>query len=163
MNESPDCLDAIFARHPNRTRDELVPILQEIVDLQGSLSREAVLRTGKLLGIPATEIYSVATFYNQFKFQPAGKYRFRICRGMTCHIKNSDSLLETLTGELGIVPGETSADGLFSLEEASCLGACGQAPSIMVNGVIHSSMTPSSVRELVASLRAAESRETEKA
>lgn len=149
-------IDAILEKYPGADRDALIPILQEIQESEGFLSREAVQRVGLHLQLPASKIYGVATFYNQFRFQPLGTYHFMICRGTACHVKGSAKNLEMFTKALGIQPGETTRDGLFSLEVVACMGACGLAPVVNVNGEFHAKMTARKLTDLVARCRAQE-------
>ncbi|MCX7934860.1 MAG: NAD(P)H-dependent oxidoreductase subunit E, partial [Planctomycetota bacterium] len=103
-------------------RDSLIPLLQEVQSAEGYVSRQAVLAISKYLSLPASKIYGVATFYNQFKFQAPGKYHFMLCRGTACHVKGSQRLLESLMKMLNLKPGQTSRDRLFSLEVVACMG-----------------------------------------
>ena len=134
---APAPVAEILARHPGCSHDALIPLLQEVQAAQGYVSREAVAALGAHLGLPASRIYGVATFYNQFRFQPLGRYHVQVCRGTACHVKGSQGVLEAIRRTLGIEPGQTSRDGLFSLEVVACLGACGLAPLICVNGEFH--------------------------
>jgi NADH-quinone oxidoreductase subunit E len=133
-------LEQIFQKHPDAHRDSLIPILQEVQELKGFLSEDAVVEIGKHLELPASKIYGVATFYNQFRFQPVGKYHIMVCRGTACHVKGSAFVLSSLEQELGIKAGETSRDGLFSIEVVACIGACGLAPVISINGEFHANV-----------------------
>lgn len=146
-------LDAIFERHPDAKRDALIPILQEVQEQYGYLSREAVVQIGQRLRLPASKIYGVATFYNQFRFQPQGKYHVQVCRGTACHVKGSAAILEAIKRELKIEPGQTSRDGLFSLEVVACIGACGLAPVICVNGEFHAGVTTQKTAKILDSYR----------
>lgn len=134
-------------------RDKLIPILQEVQEAEGFLSRESVEKIGKLLDLPASKIYGVATFYNQFRFEPMGKHHIQICRGTACHVKGSVKVLESLVNELGITPGNTTRDGLFSLEVVACIGACGLAPVIAVNGEFHARVDGEQIRQILDSCR----------
>ena len=116
-------IEEILKEYPNAGRDSLIPILQDVQDQCGYLSREAIARIGKHLRLPASKIYGVATFYNQFRFTPLGRYHVQLCRGTACHVKGSFALLDVLKQELGIAPGQTSKDGSFSLEVVACIGA----------------------------------------
>ena len=142
-------VDSILANYPDAHQDKLIPILQETQDAEGYLSQEAMQKIGKHIGIPPSKVYGVATFYNQFRFQPIGKYPITICRGTACHVKGSLQVLEALQDELGIKAGETTADGLFSIEVVACIGACGLAPVINVNGEFHTGMTRDKVRKVL--------------
>jgi NADH-quinone oxidoreductase subunit E len=146
-------IELVLARHPGAKRDELIPILQEIQQAYGHLSREAVILIGRHLGLPASKIYGVATFYNQFRFRAPGKFHVQVCRGTACHVKGSVLVLEAAVKALGIHPGETTRDGLYSLEVVACLGACGLAPVVAVNGEFYAGVTPDGLMEILATYR----------
>ncbi len=152
-----DAVDAVLANHPNAGRDSLIPILQEVQELNGFLSEESVVRIGQHLKLPATKIYGVATFYNQFRFRAKGKYHIMVCRGTACHVKGSAKVLENVKRILGVESGETTRDGIFSLEEVACIGACGLAPVICVNGEFHAKVTPKSLEKILKEYRDKES------
>ena len=149
---APD-IEPIVARYHAGRRDALIPLLQEVQGSCGYLSREAVVRIGQHLRLPASKVYGVATFYNQFRFQPLGRYHIQVCRGTACHVKKSQQTLTAVQRTLNIKPGQTSRDGLFSLEVVACLGACGLAPLIAVNDEFHAGATPDVVNRLVRALR----------
>jgi NADH-quinone oxidoreductase subunit E len=151
----PD-IDDILKRYNDAERNSLIPVLQEIQEAHGYLSREAVIRVGEHLNLPASKIYGVATFYNQFRFHPVGKYHIQVCRGTACHVKGSGALLNALQRELKIEPGETTRDGDFSLEVVACIGACGLAPVICVNGEFHAKVAMDDVSEILNSYRSLE-------
>lgn len=133
-------LTEIFNNYPDSSRDSLIPILQDIQDKEGYLSKESIVEVGSHLKMPSSKIYGVATFYNQFKFQPNGKYHIQICRGTACHVLGSASVLAELEKKLKIKAGETTRDQLFSLEIVACIGACGLAPVISINGEFHANV-----------------------
>jgi NADH-quinone oxidoreductase subunit E len=146
-------LDSILQQHPHAKRDSLIPLLQEVQDRQGYLSREALVRIGQHLNLPASKVYGVATFYNQFRFQPQGQFHVQVCRGTACHVKGSAAILNAIQRELKILPGQTSRDGRFSLEVVACIGACGLAPVISVNGEFHAGVTTRKVAQILDSYR----------
>ena len=146
---TPD-LDPIVSKYPAGRREALIPLLQDVQEAHGYLSRDAVVRIGQHLRLPASKVYGVATFYNQFRFQPKGRYHIQVCRGTACHVRGSATVLETVQRALEIKPDETSRDGLFSLEVVACVGACGLSPVISVNGEVHAGVTPDGVRKLLA-------------
>ena len=150
-------IEPILKKHANARRDALIPILQEVQEAQGYLSREAVVRIGEHLKLPASKIYGVATFYNQFRFQPKGKYHFMVCRGTACHVKGSARGLEMAQKILKLKPGQTSRDGTFSLEIVACMGACGLAPVVNVNGEFYAKVTPKKLARIIAECREKES------
>lgn len=146
-------LQPILQRFPNAARDSLIPLLQEVQEHQGYLSREAIVEIGKHLHLPASKIYGVATFYNQFRFQPQGRNHIQVCRGTACHVKGSAAVLDTLKRELKVDAGQTTRDGQFSLEVVACIGACGLAPVICINGEFHAGVTTKSVAKILDSYR----------
>jgi NADH-quinone oxidoreductase E subunit len=149
---APD-LDSILEQHPGAKRDSLIPLLQEVQERHGYLSREAVVRISQHLNLPPAKVYGVATFYNQFRFQPQGRFHVQVCRGTACHVKGSAALLNAIQRELKILPGQTARDGLFSLEVVACIGACGLAPVISVNGEFHAGVTTQKVGKILDSYR----------
>ena len=149
---NPD-IEPIVERYPAGRRDVLIPLLQEVQANCGYLSRDAVVRIGRHLRLPASKVYGVATFYNQFRFQPLGRFHVQVCRGTACHVKKSQQTLTAIQRALGIKPGQTSRDGLFSLEVVACLGACGLAPVVAVNGEFHAGATPERVHRILKGLR----------
>jgi len=150
MNER---LEAILARYPSGGRESLIPILQETQEEFGYLSREAVVRIGEHLHLPTSKIYGVATFYNQFRFQPKGRFHILVCRGTACHVKGSAAVLDAIKSVLRIESGQTTRDGLFSLEVVACIGACGLAPVICINDEFFGNLTPDKAREIISSYR----------
>jgi len=150
---SANGIESILRRHANAGRESLIPILQEVQERQGYLSKEAVVQIGRHLGLPASKIYGVATFYNQFRFQPRGRHHFMVCRGTACHVKGSSKALEMLMKMLKLKPGQTSRDGLFSLEVVACMGACGLAPVVNLNGEFHAKVTPRRLAAIIAECR----------
>jgi NADH-quinone oxidoreductase E subunit len=146
-------IDHILEKYPNAKRDALIPILQDVQDHQGYLSKESIVEIGDHLNLPTSKIYGVATFYNQFRFQPIGKYHVQICRGTACHVRGSSKVLEALKRELKVDAGETTRDGLFSLEVVACIGACGLAPVISINGEFYAGVTPDEIRKIIKTYR----------
>jgi NADH-quinone oxidoreductase subunit E len=151
--ENIELTQDILSKQSEKSRDRLIPLLQEIQDRLGFLSEESIELLGRHLNIPASKIYGVATFYNQFRFQPNGKYHIQVCRGTACHVLGSATVLEELQNELKIKAGSTTSDGLFSIEIVACIGACGLAPVITVNGEFHAKVTANSIREIISNIR----------
>lgn len=140
---------AILGKYKTPGKDSLIPILQEVQDLEGYLAREAIVEIGQHLDIPVSKIYGVATFYNQFRFQPIGKYHILVCRGTACHVKGSAKVLEAVMNALNLKPGMTTKDKTFSLDTVACLGACGLSPVICINGEFIAKVTPKKVLKLI--------------
>jgi len=146
-------VDLVLEKYPNAARDSLIPILQDVQEAEGFISKEAVEKVGNYLKLPASKIFGVATFYNQFRFTPLGKYHIEICRGTACHVKGSGNILEEFQRQLDIMPGETDRDGIFSLEVVACIGACGLAPAITINGEVFAKVTRDEVKKIVKKYR----------
>ncbi len=135
----------------------LIAILQKVQEEYRYLPEEVLLYIAEMLGIPPARIYGVATFYSHFTLQPKGKYLIRLCDGTACHVKRSTGILEKLREKLGLSEVKiTTDDMLFTVETVSCLGACGLAPVLVVNGDIYGQMTPEKSVELLETLIAKE-------
>lgn len=146
-------IQEIMNKYAGASRDSLIPLLQEVQDAEGYLSSEMVEQIGGLLNLPTGKIYGVATFYNQFRFQAQGRYHIQVCRGTACHVKGSAAVLEALEQELNIEAGETDRKGDFSLEVVACIGACGLAPVISINGEFHAGVNPKDVPAILDEYR----------
>lgn len=146
-------VESVLNSFPNAGREALIPILQEVQEACGYLSRESIVKIGQHLDLPVSKIYGVATFYNQFRFQPLGKYHIQVCRGTACHVKGSHGVLEDVKQILNLQPGQTSRDGMFSLEVVACIGACGLAPVIKINDEFFAEMTPAKLDRTLRSYR----------
>ncbi|HNW82688.1 MAG TPA: NADH-quinone oxidoreductase subunit NuoE [bacterium] len=153
MNE---LIKKIVSEFKGEGRDKLIPVLQKVQSEIGFISKEAVVEIGSVLNLPSSKIYGVATFYNQFRFEPKGKYHILVCRGTACHVKGSADTLEAVERELGIKAGKTSRDGLFSIEVVACIGACGLAPVININGEFFAKVTTEKIKEIIETYRAKE-------
>ena len=149
-------IDKILANYSDSGRDSLIPLLQEIQEKEGYLSETAIVKTGKKLKIPTSKIYGVATFYNQFRFEPVGKYHIMVCRGTACHVLGSATVLQELESTLKIKAGQTTRDGLFSIEVVACIGACGLAPVLNINGEFYAKVTTEKIKEIIETYRAKE-------
>jgi NADH-quinone oxidoreductase E subunit len=147
--QSPE-LAALLDDYPNARREHLIPILQAVQGRFGFLSRDAMVAVGERLKLPVSKIYGVATFYNQFRFQPLGKVHCQVCRGTACHVKGSAKVLDALRHTLQVEPGQTTRDGKFSIEVVACIGACGLAPVVAINGEFHAGVTPDKIRKIIA-------------
>jgi NADH-quinone oxidoreductase subunit E len=146
-------MDDLLKNFPDLSRDNLIPILQATQDKFGFLSEESIKTIATALKLPASKIYGLSTFYNQFRFVSPGKYHIRVCHGTTCHINNAGHILKEIEKILKIHDGETSRDGLFSLEVLSCIGACGQAPVISINGKFYDRLTKEKLKSVLQTCR----------
>jgi NADH:ubiquinone oxidoreductase subunit E len=145
--------ERIIRQFQHVNRDSLIPILQAMQDEFGYISDEVVEKIGEHLKLPASKVYGLASFYSQFTFTPRGKYHIRVCDGSACHIDRSASIVKELKKQLGIGDGETTRDGMFSLEVVACIGACGQSPVIAVNSDYFPRMKSGKIRELLDEIR----------
>lgn len=109
----------------------MIPVLQETQSIYGYLPREAFERLSGELGLSLSDMYGVATFYAQFRMSPVGKHIIKVCHGTACHVQNAGSITDALEEALKIKDGETTGDGLFTLESVACLGCCSLAPVMM--------------------------------
>ena len=148
-----DKADEIIELH-GANQASLISIIQDIQSEYRYLPPELLSYVAKKIGITEAKAYSVATFYENFSFEPKGKYVIKVCDGTACHVRKSTAILDALRKELNLTADKvTTDDMLFTLETVSCLGACGLAPVIMVNETVHPAMTPDKVAELIKSLR----------
>lgn len=142
----------ILASYDNNP-ENLISVLQEIQELYGYISEEAVLILSEELHHPESKIYGVATFYTQFKFTKPGDHLIKVCLGTACHVKGGESLLTALENELKVHPGETTKDGKFTLERVACMGCCALAPVVVIDDEVHSNMTPSKLSKKTDSMK----------
>lgn len=138
----------VIENHKNQPGG-LMPVLQEAQAIYGYLPVEVQQMVADGLGIHLSEVYGVATFYSQFSLTPKGKHIISVCLGTACYVKGADKILAAIEDELGIKSGECTADGLFSIEACRCLGACGLAPVMTVDGEVYGKCTPESAVEII--------------
>jgi len=143
-------LPKIIEKYESRDKGNLIQILQEVQRAEGYIPGEALHSISKHLWMSRSEIYGVASFYSQFKFNPPGRHSIKICLGTACHVQGGDFLLNALKSEIGIAPHETTADGRFDLERVACLGCCALAPVVMIDDTIHSNMSVIKLKETLA-------------
>ena len=146
-------VDNILETYNGAKRDSLIPILQKLQEKEGFLSKESVEKLSKYINVPTSKIYGVATFYNQFKFSPPGKYHIQVCRGTACHVLGSATVLSEIENALKIKTDQTTTDGLFSIEVVACIGACGLAPVISINGEFYAKVTTESIHKILKSYK----------
>lgn len=137
----------------SRERGKLIPILQDIQAKFGYLPREAMLETANFLDIADSEVYSVATFYNQFRFVPPGRHQVKVCLGTACQIKGGRIILDSWQRELDIKEGETTPDREFSLERVACVGCCAMAPVSVVDDGVEGRVSPTRVKGILLSFK----------
>ncbi len=136
-----------------RDKRHLISLLQEIQQEFSYLPREVMLEIAWFLGVSPSTVYSVTTFFNQFRFTPVGKHPIRICLGTACHLAGGKLVLETVERELDIKVGGVTADGQFGLERVACIGCCALAPVMTINGDVYSRLTPLKMEEVLTLLK----------
>lgn len=142
-------LDEIISRYKAGSRESLLPLLQDIQIAFGYLNEEAILRVGQHIKLPSSKVYGIATFYDQFRFVQKGKYHIKVCRGTSCHMHGSMNILREVERVLNLKEGQTSRDGRFSLEAVSCMGACGSAPVLNVNGEFKTAIAIQDIAQII--------------
>lgn len=154
-------VDEILSQH-EKAELSTISILQDIQDYYHYLPKEIFPYVAKAIGVGEARLYGVATFYENFSLEPKGKYVIRCCDGTACHVRGSLPILDQLRKTLGLSEEKKTTDDLnFTVETVSCLGACGLAPVITVNGVVHPAMTPEKALDLLDELKAELEKEAE--
>ena len=132
----------------------LIAILQEIQAEYNYLSEEVLTLVAEMLDLSVAKVYSVATFYENFSLEPKGKHIIKVCAGTACHVRKSGPIYDAIHDYLGLTgKKKTSADGMFTLETVACLGACGLAPVMTIDGEVHAKMTPEAALALLEEIR----------
>ncbi|MCI8444318.1 MAG: NADH-quinone oxidoreductase subunit NuoE [Clostridia bacterium] len=135
-------------------KDNLIQMLNEIQEHYGYIPMEVQKELSNFLKIPMAEIYGVITFYSRFSLEPQGKYKISVCLGTACFVKGSQKIMDRLTERLKIEPGQTTKDGLFTIDQTRCVGACGLAPVFTVNGEVYGKATVQKLDEVLDELMA---------
>ena len=138
----------------------LVEVLLDIQASRGHLPEQELREVSQVLRVPLIEVYRVASFYKALSLRPQGRHTVTVCAGTACHVRGAPRLVDDLSAQLGVDPGETTADGLFTLQCVNCLGACAIGPVVVIDGVYHEHMTPAKVRKLIRTIREAEGQVT---
>jgi NADH:ubiquinone oxidoreductase subunit E len=145
---APPQLDHLLQRY-GRAQENLIPMLQDVQDQLGFLPPEALQHAADHLEISVHDVFSVASFYSQFRFHKPGQHCLKVCEGTACHVRGGDQLLDTLSRRLGIEPGHTTADGKYNLERVMCLGSCALAPAVVKDDTVYGRMTQNKVDRLL--------------
>jgi len=145
MQDAHAELDAILSKFKGR-QGAMIPLLQEVQNLEGYLSKDTLKYIAEQTGMSAAEMYGVATFYSMFRHKPQGKYTIRICKGTACHVSGANGIVNSIREHLKLADNEdTTADALFTVMEVACLGCCSLAPVIMIGDQTYGKLTPESV------------------
>jgi NADH-quinone oxidoreductase subunit E len=130
----------------------VIPLLQKTQEIFGYLPRDAMREIARATGKADSEIFGVATFYAQFRFSPMGKHVMKVCHGTACHVQSADSLDTIVEQRLGVAPGNTTADGEFTVERVACLGCCSLAPVVMIDGEVYGRLTGDKLSKIIKSV-----------
>ena len=130
-------------------KGSMMPIMQEAQEIYGYLPVEVQRIISEKTGTPLEEIYGIASFYAQFKLNPNGQVAVAVCLGTACYVKGSGQIADKVTEVIGVAPGETSSDGKYSFEATRCIGACGLAPVMTVNGDVYGRLTTAEIPEII--------------
>ncbi|MGB5995278.1 MAG: NADH-quinone oxidoreductase subunit NuoE [Candidatus Deferrimicrobiaceae bacterium] len=144
--------ERLLTRYPNREA-AILPTLYLAQREFGHLSDEAIMYVADLLGFTPARIYGVATFYTMYNKKPVGKYHLQVCRNLSCSLMGAEHLIERVSEKLGVQPGETTADGRFTLSTVECLGSCGTAPVMQVNDDYYENLSEESIDAILDRLR----------
>ena len=151
-NSDLSLLDEVLDKYAS-VDGSLITILQKAQDIYGYLPTDVLYHIAEKIGSTPAKVMGVATFYSQFRLQPVGKYLIMLCQGTSCHVNGSEKIEKAISEELGIVDGETTEDGLFTLKNVACLGCCSLSPVMMINDETYGSLTPEKTKEILRSLR----------
>lgn len=141
-----------YAGHKGAT----IPVLQGIQNIFGFLPKPAIIRAAEVLGMNVSDMYGVATFYAQFRLAPVGKHIIKVCHGTACHVQNATAISEAIEEALDVKDGETTPDGLFTLESVACLGCCSLAPVMMIGDDTFGKLTGKSAVKIVNDIKTKE-------
>ncbi len=145
-------LDDILNKYADSSSN-LITILQNAQNIYGYLPKDVMYCIAERVGVSPADVMGVATFYSQFRLSPIGKYLIMSCQGTACHVNGSERISSAISEYLGIGNGETTEDGLFTLENVACLGCCSLAPVIMINGEAYGNLTPDSAVAVIKSIQ----------
>jgi NADH-quinone oxidoreductase E subunit len=148
-----ETIEKILRKYPAGKKDSLIPLLQDIQRESGHLSDSSILEVSRYMNIPLNKIYGVASFYDQFRFGNKGRYHIQICHGTACHLYRSSTFQSEIEKILQVKAGQTTKDGKFSLEVVNCLGACGNAPVMVMNGTAYGNLTLNRLQKIISRIK----------
>lgn len=151
FNELTEYIKSVYK--PEHPQSALIAILHHAQGMYGYLNKDVMDHIAEVTEVPTAEIYGVATFYSYFKLRPQGKHQLSVCTGTACYIRGAAKLVELVEDELDITVGETTKDGLFTLGETRCVGACGLAPIMIVDDKVYGRVEPEQVKGILDSYR----------
>lgn len=149
-------IDSLIDKYRNK-KGNMIPLLQGIQEVYGYLPKEAFHKVSKETSIELSDMYGVATFYAQFRLKPVGKHIVKVCHGTACHVQNAKELTDALQDSLKVNDGDTTSDGLFTLESVACLGCCSLAPVLMIGDETYGKLTGDKAVRIVRDIKRQES------
>ncbi len=145
-------MEGILARY-DEPASAILPLLHYVQSVQGHLSEEALTFVAEFIDVPHVRTFEVATYYTMLFTKPVGRHLVQVCRNLSCHLNGAEDVLQAFKRELDIDVGATTTDGVFTLVEVECIGACDHAPAVMIDGDLHRSVTVDSVGRILGSYR----------
>lgn len=145
-------IDPVIEKYEGH-KGAVIPVLQGIQNVYGFLPEAAIIKASDALKVSVSDLFGVATFYSQFRLLPVGKHIIKVCHGTACHVQNATAISEALEEGLDIKDGQTTEDGLFTLESVACLGCCSLAPVMMISGETYGKLTGKSAVKVVNDIR----------
>lgn len=152
MVEGKDKLNRIL-RNKDKSPQELIEVLQDVQKAYSYLPEDVLRIIAKELKVPLIEVFRVANFYKAFTLKPRGRHLLTVCLGTACHVRGAPKFLDEVLGQLAINAGETTSDGMLTVETVNCLGACALGPVVVLNGKYYDHMTPAKLRTLIQETR----------
>ncbi|MCK4639139.1 MAG: NADH-quinone oxidoreductase subunit NuoE [Bacteroidales bacterium] len=149
-------LDSLIEKYKDK-KGNLIPLLQGTQDIYGYIPREAFEKISSEVGLELSDMYGVVTFYAQFRLNPVGKHIIKVCHGTACHIQNANAITDALKESLKVNDGETTEDGMFTLESVACLGCCSLAPVMMIDNDTHGKLTGGQAVKIIKNIKIKES------
>lgn len=149
-------LDSLIEKYKDK-KGNLIPLLQGTQDIFGYIPHEAFEKISSEVGIELSDMYGVVTFYAQFRLNPVGKHIIKVCHGTACHVQNANAITDALKESLKINDGETTEDGMFTLESVACLGCCSLAPVMMIDNDTHGKLTGGQAVKIIKNVKIKES------
>ena len=146
-------LDEVIAKNKG-SRGAVMRTLQEAKQIFDHVPKDVQIKIAEGLNVPLSEVYGVATFYSMFSLEPRGKYVIGVCLGTACYVKGSKNVLERIESELGVKAGHSTKDGVFTIKDTRCLGACGLAPVMMINDDVYGRLIPDDIPAILDKYRA---------
>jgi len=149
-------LDSLIEKYKDK-KGNLIPLLQGTQDIFGYIPHEAFEKISSEVGIELSDMYGVVTFYAQFRLNPVGKHIIKVCHGTACHVQNANAITDALKESLKINDGETTEDGIFTLESVACLGCCSLAPVMMIDNDTYAKLTGGQAVKIIKNVKIKES------